>query len=398
MATGFPRLRIDYQQPALPELVPALAFDRVPTVSSESYVTHMSQISLYPLRFEPIYQYRLWGGRRLADLFSAPLPGDGPIGEAWVLSDRDDHPSQVANGPLKGRALSEVMEHFREPLMGKLAPCFSRFPLLLKFLDAREMLSVQVHPDDAQPDLIPAGESGKTEAWVVIEASSGSCIYAGLKPGTTANDLRQSLVNGTIVDLLVNIIPMPGDAVFIPAGTVHTLGGGTVVFEVQQNSDVTFRLYDWDHVDAKTSKLRPLQIDQALASIDFAQSTEGLVLPFVETTAPVVRERLFDCDQFLLWRLRGESPFTVGAEDVPSVLVCIEGQGELEYAGVPYAVGKGEVWLLPAVAGECAFRPDGTVTLLEIAPPNHAERTNNITARRLIDFIETASFLKRAER
>jgi mannose-6-phosphate isomerase len=124
----------------------------------------MSQTSLYPLRFEPIYQYRLWGGRRLADLFSAPLPGDGPIGEAWVLSDRDDYPSQVANGWLKGRALSQVMEQFREPLMGNLASRFHRFPLLLKFLDAHEMLSVQVHPGDAQPELIPAGESGKNRS------------------------------------------------------------------------------------------------------------------------------------------------------------------------------------------------------------------------------------------
>jgi mannose-6-phosphate isomerase len=355
----------------------------------------MSSISLYPLRFEPIYQYRLWGGRRLADLFSAPLPGDGPIGEAWVLSDRDDYPSRVANGPLKGRTLSELMKQFRGPLMGKLASRSRRFPLLLKFLDAHEMLSVQVHPSDTQTDLIPAGDGEKTEAWVVIEASSGSRIYAGLKPGTTANDLRNSIVTGTIVDHLVNILPNPGDAVFVPAGTVHTLGCGTVVFEVQQNSDVTFRLYDWGHVDAKTGKPRPLQIDQALASINFAQSTEGLVLPFVETTAPVVRERLFDCDQFLLWRLRGELPFTVGAENVPSVLVCIEGQGELEYSGVAYAVRKSEVWLLPAVAGTCAFRPHGVVTLLEIAPPNHSERINNITARRLIDFIANAGVLKR---
>ena len=329
----------------------------------------MSQLSLYPLRFEPIYQYRPWGGRRLADLLATPLPGDGPIGEAWVLSDRDDHPSQVANGPLKGRALSEVMEQFREPLMGDLAPQFRRFPLLLKFLDAREMLSVQVHPSDAQPDLIPAGESGKTEAWVVIESSNGSRIYAGLKQGTTANDLRRALAIGTIEDHLVYISPRPGDAVFIPAGTVHTLGGDTVVFEVQQNSDVTFRLYDWGHLDAKTGKPRPLQIDQALASINFAQSIEGLVLPFVETTAPVVRERLFDCDHFLLWRLRGESPFNVGAAEMPRVLVCIEGSGWIDGGGSAYGVNKGEVWLLPAVVGTCEFHPNNAVTMLEIALP-----------------------------
>ena len=117
----------------------------------------MSQQLLYPLRFEPIYQYRLWGGRRLADLLSAPLPGDGPIGEAWVLSDRDDHQSHVAEGPLKGQTIGQLLKQFPEQMLGKLAGRFRRFPLLLKFLDAREMLSVQVHPGDAHADLLPAG-------------------------------------------------------------------------------------------------------------------------------------------------------------------------------------------------------------------------------------------------
>ena len=329
----------------------------------------MSQMPLYPLRFEPIYQYRLWGGRRLSGLLSAPLPGGGPIGEAWILSDRDDHQSQVANGPLKGQTIGELMKEFRGQLMGKLAPRFRRFPLLLKFLDARELLSVQVHPSDAHPELLPPGETSKTEAWVVIEANKGSHIYAGLKPGTTADDLRHSLTDGTIVDHLVNIVPKSGEGVFIPAGTVHTLGGGVVVFEIQQNSDVTFRLYDWNHVDAKTGKPRPLQVDQALASIDFANSNGGLVTPFVVTTTLVERERLFDCEHFQLWRLRGESPFNVGTAEMPRVLVCIEGSGWLESDGTAYGVGKGQVWLLPAVAGAGVFHPNSAVTLLEIALP-----------------------------
>jgi mannose-6-phosphate isomerase len=324
---------------------------------------------LYPLRFEPIYQYRLWGGRRLSNLLSAPLPGNGPIGEAWLLSDRDDHQSQVANGPLRGQTIGELMEEFRGQLMGKLAPRFRRFPLLLKFLDAHELLSVQVHPSDAHPELLPPGETGKTEAWVVIEANQGSRIYAGLKPGTTADDLRHSLADGTIVDHLVNIAPRSGDAVFIPAGTVHTLGGGVVVFEVQQNSDVTFRLYDWGHVDAKTGQPRPLQVDRALASIDFRESTGGLATPFVVTTTPVERERLFDCDHFLLWRLRGESSFGIGAAEMPRVLICIDGSGWLESDGTAYGVDKGQVWLLPAVAGACVLHPNKAVNILEIVLP-----------------------------
>ena len=329
----------------------------------------MSKAQLYPLRFDPIYQYRLWGGRRLGNLLSAPLPGDGPIGEAWVLSDRSDHQSLVANGPLKGHTLGQVMEQFREPLMGKLASRFTRFPLLLKFLDAHQMLSVQVHPSDRHSALIPAGDAPKTEAWVVIEAEKESQIYAGLKPGTTAVELRQSLADGTIADHLVSIAPKPGDAVFIPAGTVHTLGNGVVVFEVQQNSDVTFRLYDWGHIDPKTKQPRPLQVEQALACIEFGESNSGLIAPLVEAASPVERERLFDCNAFLLSRLLGQNPFPVGKPEEPRVLVCIEGKGRIVHDGIPYAVGKGDVWLLPAEAGECAFEPSGEVTVLEIAIP-----------------------------
>jgi len=329
----------------------------------------MSQTPLYPLRFAPIYQYRLWGGRRLADLLAAPLPGDGPIGEAWVLSDREDHPSQVADGPLKGRTIRQLLEQSSEQLLGNLTGRFRRFPLLLKFLDAREMLSVQVHPSDAHPELLPAGETGKTEAWVVLEAGPESRIYAGLRPGTTAEDLRRALTDGTVAEHIACFTPKAGDSVFIPAGTVHTLGGGVVVFEVQQNSDVTFRLYDWGHTDAKTHKPRALQVDQALACVDFGKSAGGLVTPVVESTARVERETLFHCEQFRLSRVRGRSPFTVGATGVPRVLVCIDGSGEVEHAGATYEAGKGDVFLLPAVLGACTFQPRGAVKVLEIEIP-----------------------------
>jgi mannose-6-phosphate isomerase len=325
---------------------------------------------------EPIYQYRLWGGRRLADLLSAPLPSAGPIGEAWVLSDRDDHSSQVANGPLKGRTIGQLLKQSPEQLLGKLAQRFRRFPLLLKFLDAREMISVQVHPSDVHTDLLPAGETGKTEAWVVLEAETESRVYAGLKPGTTREDLRRALANGTMVDDLVCFTPKGGDGVFLPAGTVHSLGDNVVVFEVQQNSDVTFRLYDWGHVDAKTGQPRALQVDQALACVDFAAGAAGLVTPVVEATTPVGRERLFHCKHFWLWRLQGHSPFTVGAAGVPRVLVCIEGAGQVEHGGATYALGKGDVLLLPAVVGACVFRPSSAVNVLEIALPEEFTNGN----------------------
>jgi mannose-6-phosphate isomerase len=328
-----------------------------------------TQTALYPLRFEPIYQYRLWGGRRLADLLAAPLPGHGPIGEAWVLSDREDHASRVADGPLKGQTIGHLMEQSPEQLLGRLAGHFSCFPLLLKFLDVREMLSLQVHPADARKDLLPAGETGKTEAWVVLEAGPKSRIYAGLKSGITAADLRRAVARGVVADLVSSFIPKQGDGVFIPAGTVHSLGGDVVVFEIQENSDVTFRLDDWGHIDPTTGRSRALQVDQALSAINMAQGAVAPVAPVVEETAPVKRERLFDCDYFRLWRLHGQSPFAVGAAGVPRVLICLEGTGRVEHGGQTYAAGKGDVWLLPAAVGACAFRPSGAVTLLEVALP-----------------------------
>jgi mannose-6-phosphate isomerase len=327
------------------------------------------QALLYPLRFKPIYQYRLWGGRHLANLLTAPLPS-GPIGEAWLLSDRDDHQSHVADGLLKGQTIGQLLEQFPKQIMGKLAGRFRRFPLLLKFLDVHEMLSVQVHPTKANTNLLPAGETPKTEAWVVLEAGTQSRIYAGLKPDTTEADLRRALTNGTVADHLACLTPKPGDAIFLRAGTVHSLGGDLVVFEIQQNSDVTFRLYDWDHIDPKTGKPRALQVDQAIACIDFSEGPVSRVTPVVETPTPIERERLFQCGHFWLWRLRGRSPFTVGAVDLPRVLVCIGGEGQVEHGSATYAVGKGDVFLLPAAIGKCVFRPHGAVNLLEISIPD----------------------------
>jgi mannose-6-phosphate isomerase len=263
-----------------------------------------------------------------------------------------------------------LLQQFPKQLLGKLAGRFPRFPLLLKFLDVHEMLSVQVHPTKANTNLLPAGETPKTEAWVVLEAGTQSRIYAGLEPDTTEADLRRALTNGTVADDLACLTPKPGDAIFLRAGTVHSLGGDLVVFEIQQNSDVTFRLYDWDHIDPKTGKPRALEVDKAMACIDFAEGPVGRVRPVVETTTPVEREKLFHCEHFWLWRLRGQLPFTVGAVNLPRVLVCVDGTGLIEHGGATYAVGKGDVFLLPAMIGKCVFRPRGEVNLLEIAIPD----------------------------
>jgi mannose-6-phosphate isomerase len=320
------------------------------------------------MRFDPLCQYRLWGGRRLAHLLSAPLPGDGPIGEAWLLSDRDDHPSRVADGPLKGQTISQLLKHSPEQLLGRLAGRFQRFPLLLKFLDVRDTLSVQVHPSDRETTYLPVGESGKTEAWVVLEAGAQCRIYAGLKQGTTPDTMRSAIEKGTVAERLAGFAPKPGDGIFIPAGTVHSLGD-VVVFEVQENSDVTFRLYDWNHIDPTTEQLRPLQVKQAMACIDFRQFAIAPVVPAVEGSVPVLRERLFSCEHFGLWRITGDLPFTLGAAGVPRVVVCIAGEGRLGHEGSNYSFRKGDVLLLPAVVGVCLCKPSGNVRILEVSLP-----------------------------
>jgi mannose-6-phosphate isomerase len=329
----------------------------------------MKNVSLYPLRFEPIFQYRLWGGRRLADVVSAPLPGEGPIGEAWLLSDRDDHLSKVADGPLKGTTLRQLLEQSPKQVMGRLAGRFRRFPVLLKFLDAKEKLSVQVHPPDSLSSEIPPGESGKTEAWVVMEAGRASRIYAGLKRGTTREDLERAIAGKTVANLLASFTPKVGDTVFIRAGTVHSLCD-VVVFEVQENSDVTYRLYDWDRDDPKTGRPRALQVEKALASIDLKQVAIGPGTPVVLESAPSEFARLFHCVHFTVWRHTGQTPFPVGAPDVPRILVSLVGQGELDHDGTTYPVGRGDVMLLPAEVGACTYRPKGTVTILEVALPD----------------------------
>jgi mannose-6-phosphate isomerase len=328
----------------------------------------MTGSTLYPLRFDPIYQYRLWGGRRLADWLPTPLPGDEPIGEAWLLSDRHDYPSRVAEGPLKGRTISELIQLSPELMLGKRLDRRRPFPLLLKFLDVQKMLSVQVHPADGKDNLIPIGETGKTEAWIVLEARTEGRIFAGLKAGATAESLR-TLSKSTVDASLASFRPARGQAILIDAGTVHALGDGVVVFEVQENSDVTYRLYDWDHDDPRTGRPRELQVEKALDCVDMGRGAVHPSVPLIEVTHPYKRERLFDNPHFRVWRLQAEVPFPVGAANEPRILVCLEGNGSLDHEGVRFTMQRGTVMLLPAVVGACRFHPECPTMLLDVAGP-----------------------------
>ncbi|MBY0523721.1 MAG: class I mannose-6-phosphate isomerase [Gemmataceae bacterium] len=318
----------------------------------------MDDVPLYPLRFEAIFQHRLWGGRRLGEFLRQPLPDDGPIGEAWVLSDQPDQPTRVANGPLRGQTLRQLMEHSRNGLLGPDAAKHERFPLLLKFLDARDTLSVQVHPDDHHEHLLPPGQRGKTEAWVVLHAEPGSCIYVGFKPGVGPRELRQAMKEQRVAECLASFAPRAGDCVFLPAGTVHALGSGLLLFEVQQNSDVTFRLHDWDRIDAKTGTPRQLHVEEALACIDFSMHSGRPVVPVREGDGSLARERLVSCKHFRLWRRRTRQPVAVGGAGRCTILTCTQGAAELQCGNQSETIRCGDVWLLPAAVANCRLVPN----------------------------------------
>lgn len=330
----------------------------------------MSETALYPLLFKPIYQYRLWGGRRLANLLTEPLP-EGPIGEAWILSDRDDHASEVTNGKLKGKTLPELFKNEQKALMGKHAGMFDRFPLLLKFLDAREVLSVQVHPSDDQKQYIPKGDTGKTEAWVVLETGARSLIYAGLEPDTNEATLRKALDENNVDKYVHCFTPEIGDGVFIHSGTVHTLAD-VVVFEIQENSDTTYRLYDWNRIDERTGKPRELQIDKAIACIDFGITNVGPVIPVKESSVPIKREELFNNEHFVLECIRTVLKFDIATANEPRILVCTHGVAQVEYENTTCPLKRGDVMLLPASVALVTVLPQGEITLLEATIPPKA--------------------------
>jgi mannose-6-phosphate isomerase len=321
----------------------------------------MTHAALPPLRFHPIFKENLWGGTRLPGFLRRPAPTTDPIGEAWVLSDVDGSPSRVADGPLAGATLRELLADHQHAILGAAKPANGRFPLLLKFIDARQELSVQVHPDDARAAAAVPGASGKTEAWVVLDANPAtSRIYAGFREGVTAADFRAALAAKTTPRTLHSFTPKPGDCVFLEAGTVHAIGADVFLFEVQQTSDITYRLYDWDRVDAKTNKPRDLHVDAGLACSDFGRGP----CPPVPAGG-----RLVDCAYFTLDRHAGPAPFRVGAAGACRVVVCVGGEGELEWGGARSPLAAGDVVLLPAAAGAATCHPAGSITVLECGVP-----------------------------
>jgi mannose-6-phosphate isomerase len=230
---------------------------------------------LYPFVFEPIFKDRIWGGRELEKLYGKELPAGKPIGESWEVSDRHGDESVIANGPLAGKNLRWLMENHAKEILGGARPATeNRFPILCKILDAREKLSLQVHPPASKAKELK-GEP-KTEMWYIADAAPDASLYVGLKRGVTRAEFEQKISDGSVADCFHKIPVKAGDTMFLPSGRVHAIGDGLVIFEIQQNSDTTYRVFDWNRTGLD-GKPRELHIAQSLASIDFNDFEPKLV-------------------------------------------------------------------------------------------------------------------------
>jgi mannose-6-phosphate isomerase len=323
--------------------------------------------SLHPLRFEPIFKRLIWGGRKLATVLRKPIGEGSEYAESWEISDHRLDVSRVADGPLAGATLRDLIRSHGEGLFGQAVGLREQFPLLVKFIDARQDLSVQVHPDDERGRRL-VNDNGKTETWVIIHADHGSKIYAGLKPGTTREAMAQAIENGTVETLLHWFEAKAGDCILIPAGTVHAIGAGVVLAEFQQMSDATFRLHDWNRVGLDGNP-RQLHIAESLESINF---DAGPISPSTTTLEPIpggTLERLARSEYFALDRLTLAGPTTVGDSDRFTILLGIDGEAEVRSGGMTATLEMGHTLLLPASIGPCEVTPRGSATLLTCVVP-----------------------------
>ncbi|MGL4553410.1 MAG: type I phosphomannose isomerase catalytic subunit [Gemmataceae bacterium] len=309
----------------------------------------------------------VWGGRGLGDVLNKPLPTPDAYGEAWEISDHGSHHSVVASGPAAGRTLRQLMQDDPAALVGDWPA--SGFPWLIKYLDCHDWLSVQVHPDEDAVLTLWPGENSKTEAWFVLDVRPGGRVFAGLKPGVDAAAFAAAMKAGTVADCLHSFEPKPGDCLFLPAGTVHAVGGGVLIAEVQQSSDATFRLFDWNRV-GPDGKGRTLHVDQGLASIDWSA---GPVAPTPAqgygTSARPLWQPLVRCRYFELSYVRQTEPFTLGGSGRMQAVMALHGEADLDTPDGPVPVRRGQTVLLPAAAAATWVVPRGPLGLLVSALP-----------------------------
>ncbi len=332
---------------------------------------------MYPLRFESLFKRYIWGGHRLAEVLKKQI-GEQSAAESWEIVDHQDNQSVVSFGDLAGKSLKQLIADHGLDLLGEVAfqqissndlppHLKNRFPLLLKFLDANRNLSVQVHPDDAMGARLSPPDLGKTEAWYVMHADPGSKIFAGLKTGTTQAAFQDAIESNNTESLLHSFEPKKGDCVFIQAGTLHAIGSGLLIAEIQQASNTTFRVYDWGRVD-DSGMPRPLHIAKAIEATDFDR---GPVTPEVYRTSPPNQwQAILDCDKFAMNRVVFDKPVETGGDGRFRILAVT--QGAMTVSGDPSGLpmNLGDTMLLPACLAPVTLNPvNGDVEVLEFLTP-----------------------------
>ena len=331
---------------------------------------------VHPLIFEPIFIRKIWGGRRIERLYpNKKLPADMPIGESWEVCDLETDQSVVAVGPAKGKTLGELVKEWGKDLIGGAELFFGRFPLYIKFLDATETLSVQVHPDAAMAKKLSGEVREKHEAWYILLAEGDAAIYRGLKGEVTREQFEAAIRKGTVEETLIRIPVKQGDMFYLPSGTVHALGAGVVVAEVQTPSNVTYRVFDWNRVDAATGKPRQLHVEQAVECIHFGDSAPADQQRSHMASHWTTVTRLVTCDSFIVEKVR----MVEGMEqEIPysemMVWMVLEGNGAVEYGrGELIDFEAGHVMVLPAGLKNAKIKTGQDCVWLEVTMPIRGE-------------------------
>ena len=324
-------------------------------------------VNLYPLRFKPVYKDYLWGGQDIIARYKrVALPGT--YAESWEISDRLDGMSVVVNGPLASKTLRELVQRFHSQVVGTRGKT-AGFPVLMKLIDAHEKLSVQVHPDDESARKF--GGEAKTEMWYVLGAKPGAALYCGLKPGLNQEKFEHAIRTRQVESLLNRIPVVEGDAIFVPGGRVHAIDAGCLIFEVQQNSNTTYRVYDWGRVGLD-GKPRPLHIKEALRVIRWNDTGAPKVLPAQLVAHGNTKvERLLVAPHFKVERLHLADPSSCRHDGSTfSALFVIDGQLQISSEGVEELLTAGSSCLLPAAVPEILLDPvDGPATFLRVTLP-----------------------------
>lgn len=329
-------------------------------------------MALRPVRLEPLFVPRIWGSRNLAPLFPKKNSLTQPIGEAWLTGNE----CRFADGPFAGQKLGDVWPKMSEEWAGKRAKHKESFPVLVKFLFPEDKLSVQVHPDDdyAKRYEATSGGTGKTEMWYVVSARPGAEVRVGLKPEVNKEGFRRAIDEGYAEEMLETIPVNAGDAIFVPAGAVHTIGPGMVLCEVQQNSDLTYRVYDFNRRDAQ-GRSRELHTEKAFHVIRFGKQLGGKLPLSREQYRSEGTSVLVDCRYFCAVKESfSNEQYAAKRDGRLKISIISEGSGFLEAGtdGERVAYERGQAWIIPAAAPECIFEPKERTTLLTVTIPEQA--------------------------